>query len=146
MIVMDTSKELIKTMSLHSIVNLCIPASIVVFLKTKLNKKSMRHSNEKFYTLEEYKKLEEIEKELKTIDDIEHDEKTFAMYFLDKIDISGNSKEYNKELIRRLTQEAEISRGSPRKDGQENIIEFLSNSSVEEGASKEYLKSLGVKH
>ena len=141
--VMESSKELIGKMSLHTIVNLCIPASILIFLKTKLNKKTTRYKNAKFYTTEEFKKLEEIEKELDVINGIEKEDKTFAKYFLDKVDISKNSKDYNKELIRRLTEEEEIINGKPR--NQENILEFLENSSIEEGASKEYLHSLGIK-
>lgn len=133
----ENTKNLVSTMGRQTLINLCIPSFYLFLTKYKLNKKIEVHAN-RFFTKEEAKKVTELDEQIKYIDgvnNLEDDSFEDARDFFDNTDISNNSMNYNKELIKKLSHE----------DNQSEIESFLENSNIEEGASKEFLTSPSVK-
>lgn len=131
------AKDLVNTMGKQTLINLCIPSIYLLLTNHKLNKKTEVYAN-RFFNKNDAEKIEEINSQINFINKInkkENDQVKDVKEFFNETDISNNSMHYNKELIKRMAHE----------DNENELKIFLENSTIEEGASKEFLTSPSVR-
>ena len=150
--VINTSRDVVKTMGTQSIVNLCLPALTAFAMKLRLSQKTEKYTNNKFYTKKEIKNVQDIETGMRFIDALSNtDDKTadFGREFLSGVDISHNNREYNRDLLLKLASHREEllkkSRGEGTnediKEKLDDFLEFLDKSRPSDGASLDFLTS-----
>ncbi len=144
---MNVSKDAIKNMGSLSIFNLSVPAVTALLTDMKLKRKTERY-NCRLYSKDELEDIKRTERAKQFIIDLKsnQDDKSleFAKDFLSSVLISKNTKDYNKELLMKLSEHRESileENEEQEKVAYEEFIKFLMKSKTTMGASKEFLET-----
>ena len=143
------SKDMIKNLGALSLFNAAVPLTAALGINYKLKSKT-EHYNYKLYTKKELEELKKNERAYSFVQRLKQDNNdeslNYAKNFLTNTNISGNTKEYNKELIIKLSEQRDkLLEEEPLEESLKDLREFLRNSKTSQGASPIFLESPIVK-